>query len=75
MNQRIRRRFMAAAIVLCAAALPFSAAHAQDAKKPKVALVMKSLANEFFLTMETGARDYQKHKRKHVRSDHERHQG
>jgi len=28
--------------------------------KPKVALVMKSLANEFFLTMETGAKEYQK---------------
>lgn len=39
-------------------ALPFSAAHAED--KPKVALVMKSLANEFFRTMENGAKDYQK---------------
>ncbi|WP_176514269.1 sugar ABC transporter substrate-binding protein [Pseudomonas faucium] len=39
-------------------AMPFSAAHAED--KPKVALVMKSLANEFFRTMEDGAKDYQK---------------
>lgn len=39
-------------------ALPLSAAHAEDA--PKVALVMKSLANEFFRTMEDGAKDYQK---------------
>src|SRR5690606_2143622 len=39
-------------------ALPLSAAHAED--KPKVALVMKSLANEFFLTMEDGAKAYQK---------------
>lgn len=39
-------------------ALPLSAAHAED--KPKVALVMKSLANEFFLTMEDGAKTYQK---------------
>jgi ribose transport system substrate-binding protein len=31
-----------------------------DAQKPKVALVMKSLANEFFLTMEDGAKSYQK---------------
>ncbi|MEW5513764.1 sugar ABC transporter substrate-binding protein [Pseudomonas asiatica] len=38
--------------------LPFSPAHAED--KPKVALVMKSLANEFFRTMEDGAKDYQK---------------
>lgn len=39
-------------------ALPFSAVHAED--RPKVALVMKSLANEFFLTMEDGAKTYQK---------------
>jgi ribose transport system substrate-binding protein len=32
---------------------------AQSAKKPRVALIMKSLANEFFQTMEKGARDYQ----------------
>ncbi|AUA33439.1 sugar ABC transporter substrate-binding protein [Pseudomonas fulva] len=38
-------------------AMPFSAAHAED--KPKVALVMKSLANEFFRTMEDGAKAYQ----------------
>jgi ribose transport system substrate-binding protein len=62
MNQRIRRRVLAAAVVLTASiALPFSSAHAQAARKPKVALVMKSLANEFFLTMENGAKDYQKH--------------
>ena len=62
MNHRIRRRVLAATVVLTAAAvLPFSTAYAQAAKKPKVALVMKSLANEFFLTMETGAKDYQKH--------------
>ncbi|HCN44280.1 MAG TPA: LacI family transcriptional regulator [Pseudomonas sp.] len=35
-----------------------SPAHAED--RPKVALVMKSLANEFFLTMEDGAKAYQK---------------
>ena len=40
-------------------AMPLSQAHADDAK-PKVALVMKSLANEFFLTMEDGAKAYQK---------------
>lgn len=28
--------------------------------KPRIALIMKSLANEFFLTMETGARNHQK---------------
>ncbi|HEY0209926.1 sugar ABC transporter substrate-binding protein [Acerihabitans sp.] len=50
----------AAVLALSAAiALPVSAADAPH-KKPKIALVMKSLANEFFLTMETGAKDYQK---------------
>jgi ribose transport system substrate-binding protein len=29
-------------------------------RRPRVALVMKSLANEFFLTMEKGARDHQR---------------
>ncbi|MDX9975875.1 MAG: sugar ABC transporter substrate-binding protein [FCB group bacterium] len=33
---------------------------AADSGKPKIALIMKSLANEFFLTMENGARDHQK---------------
>ncbi|MGF6772132.1 ribose transport system substrate-binding protein [Paraburkholderia sp. GAS199] len=64
MNHRIRRRVLAAAVLATATtALPFSSAFAQTAPahKPKVALVMKSLANEFFLTMENGAKDYQKH--------------
>ncbi|MCK9790616.1 sugar ABC transporter substrate-binding protein [Providencia rettgeri] len=39
--------------------IPAFAADTQT-HKPKIALVMKSLANEFFLTMETGAKDYQK---------------
>ena len=52
-------RLLALAVVSTLSfALPFSAAHAED--KPKVALVMKSLANEFFRTMEDGAKDYQK---------------
>ncbi|QGZ54646.1 sugar ABC transporter substrate-binding protein [Paraburkholderia acidiphila] len=64
MNSRIRRRILLAASALATTAvtgtLPL-AARAQAPHKPKVALVMKSLANEFFLTMETGAKDYQKH--------------
>jgi len=64
MNSRIRRRILLATTALATTAvtgtLPL-AARAQAAHKPKVALVMKSLANEFFLTMETGAKDYQKH--------------
>ncbi|MCC8405495.1 sugar ABC transporter substrate-binding protein [Paraburkholderia sp. MMS20-SJTN17] len=63
MSHRTRRRILAAAVLATASAiLPFPAAYAQNAPhKPKVALVMKSLANEFFLTMENGAKDYQKH--------------
>jgi ribose transport system substrate-binding protein len=41
------------------AVLPLSGIHAQSASKPRIALIMKSLANEFFQTMEKGARDYQ----------------
>ncbi|MBN3783735.1 MULTISPECIES: sugar ABC transporter substrate-binding protein [Burkholderia] len=60
MNVLFRRRFLTAALAAVAvAAAP--AVHAQSTAKPKVALVMKSLANEFFLTMETGAKEYQKH--------------
>ncbi|MCE0459825.1 MULTISPECIES: sugar ABC transporter substrate-binding protein [Pseudomonas] len=54
-------RFLAVAMLAAtSAALPFSSTLAQAAEKPKVALVMKSLANEFFLTMEDGAKAYQK---------------
>ena len=64
MSNRIRRRIVTAAVLATVTAvLPVSAVQAQTAPahKPKVALVMKSLANEFFLTMENGAKDYQKH--------------
>lgn len=55
-------RLLAVAVLAAAsAALPFSSAFADDdAAKPKVGLVMKSLANEFFVTMLEGAKDYQK---------------
>lgn len=52
------RAVLAAAVV--AFALPAPPLHAEAAAKPKIGLVMKSLANEFFLTMENGAKDYQK---------------
>ncbi|MEG2798086.1 MAG: sugar ABC transporter substrate-binding protein, partial [Pseudomonas sp.] len=47
-------RLLAAAVLAAAsAALPLSSAFADDtAAKPKVGLVMKSLANEFFVTMQ-----------------------
>ncbi|MDR6608877.1 sugar ABC transporter substrate-binding protein [Pseudomonas synxantha] len=54
-------RLLAVAMLTAASAvLPVSSAFAESAEKPKVALVMKSLANEFFLTMEDGAKAYQK---------------
>ena len=55
-------RLLAAAVLAAAsAALRLSSAFADDtAAKPKVGLVMKSLANEFFVTMQDGAKDYQK---------------
>ncbi|NBF06048.1 substrate-binding domain-containing protein [Pseudomonas sp. Fl5BN2] len=54
-------RLLAVAVLAAAsAALPLSSALADTPQKPKVALVMKSLANEFFLTMEDGAKAYQK---------------
>ncbi|WP_283183865.1 MULTISPECIES: sugar ABC transporter substrate-binding protein [unclassified Pseudomonas] len=53
-------RLLAVAMLTAASvALPVSSAFAET-EKPKVALVMKSLANEFFLTMEDGAKAYQK---------------
>ena len=54
-------RLLAVAMLAAAsAALPVSSAFAETTETPKVALVMKSLANEFFLTMEDGAKAYQK---------------
>jgi ribose transport system substrate-binding protein len=46
------------ALLMVMAAIP--AQFASAAEKPKVALVMKSLANEFFQTMEDGAKAHQK---------------
>jgi ribose transport system substrate-binding protein len=52
--------FAALAATLAVGVLPHGSSFAQAAAKPRVALVMKSLANEFFLTMENGAREHQK---------------
>lgn len=41
-------------------AAPGEAAKEAAPEKPRIALVMKSLANEFFTTMENGAREHQK---------------
>lgn len=55
-----RHRFVF--VVALAALLPAGCARqeAPDQARPRVALVMKSLANEFFKTMEDGARAHQK---------------
>ncbi|MBD8573946.1 sugar ABC transporter substrate-binding protein [Pseudomonas syringae] len=54
-------RLLAVALLAATTTLtPLLSFQAQAADKPKVALVMKSLANEFFLTMEDGAKAYQK---------------
>ena len=55
---RFSRRTLAAALALASVAGFSHNAFAAD--KPKVALVMKSLANEFFRTMEDGAKAHQK---------------
>lgn len=57
---RPARLLAAIALASTSLILPLTASHATAAEKPKVALVMKSLANEFFLTMEDGAKTYQK---------------
>ena len=54
------RLLAVAMLTAVTAVMPLTAQIAQAADKPKVALVMKSLANEFFLTMEDGAKAYQK---------------
>ena len=62
MNKNIFSCLFGAAAALAITASAMTPAFAADAPahKPKIALVMKSLANEFFLTMENGAKDYQK---------------
>jgi ribose transport system substrate-binding protein len=47
--------------VVALSLLAFAPAGLRAAPKPRVALVMKSLANEFFLTMENGAKEHQRH--------------
>ncbi len=56
---RIHRRSFSTLLVLSVGATAW-AVPAVAADPPKVALVMKSLANEFFQTMEDGAKAYQK---------------
>jgi ribose transport system substrate-binding protein len=54
-----RRRIVGAFGLALASAACGGVPEATAPHRPRVALVMKSLANEFFLTMEKGARDHQ----------------
>lgn len=62
MKNKMFYRVIGATVGLALSATFTAPAFAADTQthKPKVALVMKSLANEFFLTMENGAKEYQK---------------
>ena len=62
MNKKIFSYFIGSATAMALSAVIANPVFAADTQphKPKIALVMKSLANEFFLTMENGAKDYQK---------------
>ena len=65
-SQRIGRRFLllagllAATLVLasCGQSGPPAVTPEQSQQRPKVALIMKSLANEFFVSMANGARNH-----------------
>lgn len=61
--QSRRHTLLIATATVLASLLPWSV-QAQD--KPKVALVMKSLANEFFRTMEDGAKAHNKAQKNYV---------
>ena len=57
-NEKMRKTIL----ILCALAISISAdgCKQRDSDKPRIALVMKSLANEFFKTMEEGAKSHHK---------------
>ncbi len=51
--------FLAVTLIMCGCK-PAGSGKPEGEGKPRVALIMKSLANEFFLTMENGAKAHQK---------------
>ncbi len=59
MNRIVMGFFICGLIILFAGCKP-SEGGGQKKRKPRVALIMKSLANEFFQTMENGAKAHQK---------------
>lgn len=60
MKTRLAFALVACSALVAALAVGCGNRPAPGTKKPRVALVMKSLANEFFKTMEDGAREHQK---------------
>ncbi len=50
-------------LILVGGAMTFVGCKKAESDKPHIALVMKSLANEFFKTMEDGAREHYQHNR------------
>jgi len=63
MNRKAVAACLLALVILAGCGTKQPASQKQAAAKPKIALVMKSLANEFFKTMEDGAR---KHNAEHA---------
>ena len=57
-SKNVRAKLFALAVLGLVAG--FGVRAAQAAEKPRVALIMKSLANEFFQTMQDGARAHQR---------------
>ncbi|MCL5097309.1 MAG: sugar ABC transporter substrate-binding protein [Candidatus Omnitrophica bacterium] len=60
MKKQLISKVIVLGLGLVAAACLTDGCQRQASTKPRVALIMKSLANEFFLTMENGARAHQK---------------
>jgi ribose transport system substrate-binding protein len=58
-SRRLRCTCVLLALALFAGCKPGNETGSNPTSKPRVALVMKSLANEFFLTMENGAKAHQ----------------
>jgi ribose transport system substrate-binding protein len=58
-SKHLRSSFIGLSCLLAATAF-LAGCQERSADQPRVALIMKSLANEFFLTMENGARAHQK---------------
>ena len=64
-----------ASLVALAGCSPASdQADGEGSAKPTVALIMKSLANEFFVTMAAAAERHQDERRGHLRTRRQRHQ-